>query len=330
VRSVPAGSLARVSDPLALWSAWRACRRGKGRHVSVAHFDLDADTHLFDLARDLRGGTYRPGPWRLRVIHDPKTRLIAAPAVRDRVVHRALLDAIGPTYERSYIDRSYTGAPGRGPHRAVLQHLSWQRRFAYRLHLDIRRYFLSIHHPTLRDLLFRRLRDTDTRALVNRLLASGRRVYRQALAREVLGADLPGPDRGLPLGSYLSQWCGTFYLDGLDHFVKRELKVPGYLRYMDDLVLFDDDPGRLAEAREAIAQWLAQHRSLTLKPTPQAVEPTRAPAVFLGYRLTRAGIAPAPKLRRRLRGRLRLAAERGPASLARSLASYRGLLLFPR
>ena len=45
-------------------------------------------------------------------------------------------------------------------------------------------------------------------------------------------------------GGHLSQWCGTFYLDGLDHFVKRELKNRGYLRYMDDFVLFNVLTGR--------------------------------------------------------------------------------------
>ena len=62
------------------------------------------------------------------------------------------------------------------------------------------------------------------------------------------------PDSGLPLGSYLSQWCGTFYLDGLDHFVKRDLKIAGYLRYMDDVVLFGDDREILLIARQRMAE----------------------------------------------------------------------------
>ena len=115
----------------------------------MAAFDIDADRHLCALHRTLVADRYAPEPWRLRVIRDPKTRLIAAPSIRDRVVHRALLDEIGRHYERSFIEHSYIGAIGRGPHRGVLQYLRWLRRYRYCLNLDIRLYFPSIHHPTL-------------------------------------------------------------------------------------------------------------------------------------------------------------------------------------
>jgi hypothetical protein len=98
---------------------------------------------------------------------------------------------------------------------------------------------------------------------------------------------------------------------------------------MDDFVLFDRDAQRLADARTAIADWLAQERGLRLNPRTGAILPTRAPAVFLGYHITRAGIAPSRKLRRRLEHRLAHAAAQGEAAFYRTLASYRGLLLFP-
>ena len=329
MRSVPAGSFERLSAFPALWDAWRQCRRGKRGRATIAAFDLDADRHLLALSRALRGGSYRPAPWRLRVIEDPKLRLISAPAVRDRVVHHALLAEIGPCFERGFIAHSYTAGSGRGPHRAVLQHLSWQRRFGFRLHLDIAGYFPSIDHARLSALMRRRLYDPRTLGLIELILRSGDQVHRDPLAARVLAARCPPPGQGLALGSWFSQWCGTFYLDGLDQFVKRELKIPGYLRYMDDFVLFDDDATRLAEARAAIAEWLAHERGLALNPKHQEVVPGRAPSVFLGYRITRAGIAPSRKLRRRMRGRVRAAAARGEQALIRSIRSYRGLLLFP-
>jgi RNA-directed DNA polymerase len=275
-------------------------------------------------------GIWRADPWRLRIVHDPKTRLIAAPSIRDRVVHRALLDEIGPHYERGFLEQAYAWGSGRGPHRAVLQLLAWMRRYRYRLGLDIARYFPSIRHPTLSALLFHRLGDPKTRTLVLRLLAAGARVYRTALAGDLLGfggPDWPG-ERGLALGSYWSQWCGNFYLDGLDHYIKRELKVPAYLRYMDDLVLLDDERSRLEEARAAIREWVGRERGLALNPKRGHVVPGREPVVFLGYRVSPAGTAPSRKLRRRMARRLRHAARKGPDALRRTLASYRGLLLF--
>lgn len=330
MRTIPRGSYERFSSLLALWHAYLACRRGKRRQARMATFDLDADRWLCALQRDLLAERYRPDPWRLRLIRDPKTRLIAAPSIRDRVVHRALLDDIGPYYERSFIEHSYTGARGRGPHRAVLRYQGWMRRFRYRLGLDIRRYFPSIHHPTLCQLLFRRLRDARTQRLLRLLIESGAQVYRTSLALQAL--DLQRyplePDCGLPLGSYLSQWCGTFYLDGLDHFVKRDLKIVGYLRYMDDVALFSDDRAVLQQARARITEWLQHERRLQLNPKRWDILPNTAAGVFLGYRVSQAGISPSRKLRRALARRLRLAAQRGYEPLVRSIQAYRGLLLF--
>jgi hypothetical protein len=153
-------------------------------------------------------------------------------------------------------------------------------------------------------------------------------VYQSRLAA-TLGARCPDVGWGLPLGSWFSQWCGNFYLDEVDHMIKRQLKIPRYARYMDDLVLFADDKAQLLEARAAIAAWLQSERQLQLNPKHLTVEPTRTPAVFLGYRISQAGLAPSRKLRRRLRQRLRAAAATGEETLVRSIRSYQGLLLFP-
>ncbi len=246
------------------------------------------------------------------------------------MLHRTLLDDIGSYYERSYIEHSYTSGHGRGPHRAVLRYQGWMRRYRYRLCLDIRRYFPSIHHPTLSLLLFRRLRDAPTRNLIQVLLQAGGEVYRTPLALQTLELehDALGLERGLPLGSYLSQLCGTFYLDGLDHVVKRDLKIKGYLRYMDDVALFGDDQAELLAARQFIADWLERERLLQLNPKRWHVVPNTAAGGFLGYRVSRSGLSPSRKLRRSLRRRLRLAAAQGHEPLVRSIQSYRGLMLF--
>ena len=330
MRTLPSGLFERLAAPDALWHAYREVRSAKRRGPVMAAYELDADRDILALSRELLAGTYRPRPWRLRLIHDSKPRLIAAPAVRDRIVHRALLAAIGPHFERRYIATHFTRGAGTGVHQAVLAFLAANRRFAFRLHLDIRRYFPSIRHPILERLLFREIRDRRVRWLIQRILRSGESVYRSELARLTLPPDLlPRPPRtGLPLGSWFSQWAGAFYLDGLDQLVKRELKLPGYLRYMDDFVLFADDADTLGAARTAIADWLARERALALNPLHDRIERAADPAVFLGYRVSRAGTGPSRRLRRRLRARIRAAAGHGPEALRRTLVSYRGLLSF--
>ncbi|WP_295426485.1 reverse transcriptase domain-containing protein [uncultured Thiodictyon sp.] len=266
MKTLPRGLFDALAAPDALWLAYRAVRTGKRRGPAMAADELDADRDIMALSRELLAGLYRPRPWGLRLIHDSKPRLIAAPAVRDRIVHRSLLGAIGPHFERRYLATHFTRGPGTGVHQAILAFLAANRRFAFRLHLDIRRYFPSIDHETLERLLFRELRDRRVRWLIRQILRSGESVYRSELARVALGPGvLPLPPRtGLPLGSWFSQWAGAFYLDGLDQFVKRELKLPGYLRYMDDFVLFAESAERLTAARAAVADWGLDHNSARL------------------------------------------------------------------
>ena len=329
MRTVAASSFERLSEPRALWRAWLSCRRGKRRQPRIVAFDLDADTHIFRLHRALRDGRYRPSGYRLQVVHEPKTRLVAAPEIPDRVVQTALLDDIAPVYERGFIDQSYACCTGRGPHRAILEYLRWMRRCRYRLTLDVRRYFASIRHDTLLALFARRLRDRDTLALLAAMLAKGGEVYRTPLAVRILDLenDPVSAGCGIPLGGFLSHWSGGLYLDGLDHFVKRELKVRAYLRFMDDLALFGDDRAELEEIREAIREWLQRERHLELKARRDTVCPTSEPSTYLGFRVSRSGVLPGPKTKRRLRRRLRHAATVGPEGLARTLGAYRGLFL---
>jgi hypothetical protein len=329
MRTLAPGSYQRLSSLDALWRAWRACCRGKRRNPTVAHFDLDCDRHLLALQRDLLAQRYRPSPWRLHAIADPKVRLIAAPAVRDRVVHHAVLQEIGPVFERRYLEQSFAVGHGRGPHRGVLYFLKGQRQYRWRLHLDISAYFLSVNHARLLALLAQRVGDADTLQLLQWIVQSGGAVYHSPLATSILGERCPQSGWGLPLGSWFSQWCGNAYLDGLDHFIKRQLRIPGYQRYMDDFVLFANDQSQLLDARAAIATWLQYERALRLNPRHLTVAPTRTPAVFLGYRISRAGITPSRKLRRRLYQRLQAAASRSNTALVRTIRSYRGLLLFP-
>jgi len=331
MRSVAPGSFERLSGVAALWAAWSAHARGKRRKPAIATYDLDVDRRLLALHRELRAGTYAPAASRQHVVHEPKIRLISTPALRDRIVHQAVVGELAPAFERGYHPRSFACRPGLGPPRAVLHHLACSRRFAFRLHLDIRRYFPSIDHGILLGLVRRRIRPEDARTieLVDRLVDAGGAVYRTPLAVVALGleADPVAPACGLAIGSCLSQWAANLYLDGADHFITRTLKVPGYLRYMDDLTLFADSRGQLAEAREAVVEWLARERQLGLSSRSGAVVPASEPCTYLGARISRAGLGPSRKVRRRLARNVRHAAAAGEDALIRCIRSYRGLLM---
>lgn len=200
--------------------------------------------------------------------------------------------------------------------------------------LDIERYFASVPISAVIERLDVLVRCRKTVEVVRCFLEHGAKVYESPMAalvpsaRAVIAVESgdSGP-RGLPLGSLVSQWAGNFLLNDLDRVVTREFKPGAYLRYMDDFVQLDDRAERLIELREKVAEFLGVHYGLRLKVRGARVRATSEPAYWLGMRVSRGGVTPGRKQRRRMRAKLRQAARRGAEALERSLASYRGVLL---
>jgi hypothetical protein len=126
---------------------------------------------------------------------------------------------------------------------------------------------------------------------------------------------------GLPIGNLTSQWWANFYLDGFDHFVKRQLKS-AYLRYMDDLVFFGDSRAELRAWRTAARDWLGEHRRLRLNPRKGHIRSTRLPQAYLGYKISREGIDLGPKALRRFRKRLAKLDDLDPEVRQASVAAW--------
>ena len=321
-----------VTDPENLWSAWLDFRRGKRDRPSVRAFEVDADREVLRLRRELESGSWWPGEFRLFVVHEPKRRLIAAAPVRDRVVHHAVYRVLAPRLDPGLVDHTYACLEGRGSHRALLAFQRAQRRHRYLLHLDIRRYFLSVDRRILLELMARRIKDRRLLDLLERIAEGGRGLYQEPAHRALLGLEpgFPPPGCGLPIGNLTSQWWGNHYLSGLDHFVKRELRIPHAQRYMDDISLFADSRAELEEARAAIAEWLWRERRLRLKKPGAAVRSARRRVLYLGHRVGRAEIRPGPAALRRARQRLMGHLVHGDdEAFERCLASYRGILAGP-
>ena len=291
--------------------AYRKASKGKRGHSSVAAFEYRLEDNLLQLQAELLAQTYRPGAYTSFYIHDPKRRLISAAPFRDRVVHHALCNLIEPRFERSFITDSYANRIGKGTHRALARAQECARRYRYVLPCDVRQFFPSIDHAILREILARKIDDADVLGLVDQILASGVGV----LAEEYRMVYFPGDDlfavqrpRGLPIGNLTSQFWANCYLNPFDHFVKRELRCHGYVRYVDDLLFFSDDKQTLWAWRHALIERLAQLR-LTLHPSAQP-RPTNEGIQFLGFTIfphhrrlkPRRGIAFARRFRRLQRG----------------------------
>lgn len=202
----------------------RAARRaalGKCEVAGVARFLADLEPNVLRLQRELEAGEWRPGQAFTFEIHDPKTRTITAAPFRDRVVHHALIDVLEPHLERRMVHESFACRRGKGTHTALRHARSLVRRHRWFLKLDVRKCFASLDHSVVCLAFARVLKDRRALDLIECIVRSG------------------GKDGvGLPIGNLTSQWACNLVLDQLDHQVKEHLCIPGYVRYMDDFVLF--------------------------------------------------------------------------------------------
>ena len=292
-------------EPAHLARAAALTIRGKRLRPDVAWFLFRREGVLADIESALRRGDYEPEGFDLLFIHDPKPRAIARASIADRVVHTALVSLMEPALTRSITDDDFACRPGYGTHRARLRLLEFVRRHRFALHLDVRSYFPSIDLGVLRALLRPRIQDGRFLAVVDRVLDAGAGLYDSARARRHarLDPDWPPPGRGgLPIGALTSQlFAAHVYLHAFDHFVKRDLHVPGYLRYVDDLFLFGDSRAALRGWRSAAARYLGDERRLRLKRPDAPVLSCAGHLDALGVRIRRTGIEPRPRALSRLR-----------------------------
>lgn len=326
------GLFARLCEPSALERATRSATGNKRRRKDVAWFLFCLEDRLADLRADLLAGSYRPEPCELISIRDPKPRLIARTTIRDRIVQTAVVQQLEPILERSYSGDDYACRIGYGTHRAVMRLQENMRRHRFALHLDIRSYFPSIDRKVLLELLQRRIRDPQFLSLVAHLLEIGAGLYRGSANRRLAGLDpdWPPPERGLPIGAHSSQVLAAHvYLNEFDHWVKRQLKVPAYLRFVDDTFYFADHRAVLERWRTRIADWLRIERGLRLKHPQARVLSCHGHLDALGHRIRRSGIAALPRPLRRLHRRIRQhVAGTLDVDLERSIASSVGIILF--
>lgn len=288
-----------------LLAAKRTAQRGKRFRDNVLAFNYNLETELLKLQAELANKIYIPGKYRTFEIVEPKRRTISAAPYRDRVVHHALCNIIVPIFERTFIDDSYANRVGFGTHRALRRFTDFARSSHYVLQCDIKKYFPSIDHEILKALLHRKLKCPDTLWLVDKIVDSSNE--QEPSINYFPGDDLLTPlqrRRGLPIGNLTSQFSANVYLNGFDHYIKEQLKVKKYIRYVDDFALFANDREFLAEARLAIEEYLANLR-LKIHPIKSQLFETKEGANFLGFRILPDRIRVRTENLRRARQRLR-------------------------
>lgn len=280
--------LAAIACPDNLRLAFLKAFKGKSGNQQACRFRDNLWEELAAMRSELLSGALCVGDYHFFRIYDPKERMICAASFRERVLHHAIMNICEPFFERYAIHDSYACRTGKGLHRAIDRAQQFCRKYPWYLKLDIRHYFDSIHHETLLKLVAKRLKDRTVLALFEKILAS----YKT------------GPGRGLPIGNLVSQHCANLYLGLLDHAVKEERKVPGYLRYMDDFVLFGSDREYLKQQLNWVEEFLATRLKLDLKDNRQ-LNRCSLGVPFLGFRIFPHTIRLAPRSRARFARKLR-------------------------
>lgn len=255
-----------------------------------------------ELGTSLAGRRWQPGRYTRFAVQEPKLREIFAPSFPDRIVQGWLAAHMRPLMERAAIDDSFANRIGKGTHAAIAKTQKLMRKPGniWCLQLDVRNYFHSISRPILLaqmlslmdKYLLGGLHDIALRHAVTALLQhdacagycmaerSGSLLGRIPAHKSLLFA---GPDTGLPIGGAGSQSFANFYLNPLDHFIKHELRVKAYTRYMDDLLLMADSPQRLFQWRDVIRNFLRRELRLELHDGKEQLTPARQGIRYLGY-----------------------------------------------
>ena len=239
--------------------------------------------NCLNLHDELMSGRYKLMQYSIFKIHEKKTRIIASTKMRDRVVQRSLCDNyLYHELTKGFIYDNCACLKGKGTDFArnrlkchMQRHFRKHGLNGYVLKVDIRDYFGSTPHDTAKQAVAKRVSDPWARQMVFDVIDSFNHL---------------SPDRGIGLGSQISQLVQLAVLDDLDHKIKEALKIKGYVRYMDDLVLIHESKDYLKQCLDIIESEIRQ-LGLEINPNKTGIQPLRHGIKFLGFkfRLTDTG-----------------------------------------
>lgn len=259
-----------------LYDAYKHCRSGKQHKGEVIRFETNLAANLNLLRKELLTKTYQLGKYKVFSIYEPKERLIEALPFKDRVVIRCFCDVcLKAKIEPKLIYDNCACRKGKGTTFAIERLHQFLRKVYFKgknnqfyfLKCDIRKYFPSIDHDRLIELL-EELNFSKDEMWMN----------------EKLIREQPNHSSiGLPLGNQSSQWFALLYLNKIDHFIKEQLGIKYYVRYMDDMILIHPDKAYLEKCKRNIERMCHQLLNLELNQKTQ-IGLVKNGIDFLGYR----------------------------------------------
>jgi RNA-directed DNA polymerase len=241
-------------------------RKGKKDQYGIKVFDRNKEANLLRLHDQLINKTFTTSPYTVFQIYDPKERDVSRlPYYPDRIVHHAVMNRLEPIFVSCFTADTFASVKGKGVHaagEAVKEALRDRPNTMYCLKLDVKKFYPSVDHDILKQLVRRKIKDPDLLWLLDDIIDSA---------------------PGLPIGNYLSQFLANYYLSGLDHYIKEELRVESYFRYMDDMVILAPDKSLLHQLLGSIRTYLSDRLNLDVKSNYQVFPVDSRGIDYLGY-----------------------------------------------
>jgi len=257
----------KVCSYKSLYGAYLKARKGKTNLPEVLKFTYNLEDELSNLQNELQNQIYKPGEYRHFVIFEPKERRISALPFRDRVIHHAICSVIEPIFEKKFVYDSYACRKEKGTHAGVNRIQKFIKEVNnnyYVLKCDVLKYFSSVNHEILKKIIRKKIADKKLLWLLDQIIDSA--------------------EAGIPIGNLTSQLFANIYLNELDEFIKYELRIKYYIRYMDDFIILHESKQYLHKIKQDVKLFFVSMR-LTLHPKKSNIFPITLGIDFLGYRI---------------------------------------------
>ncbi|OHB11901.1 MAG: hypothetical protein A3G99_01085 [Candidatus Zambryskibacteria bacterium RIFCSPLOWO2_12_FULL_39_23] len=271
-----------ISSMENLFLAWDEFIKGKKQKLDVLEFSLHLSENIYKLHSDLLDKSYTHGGYTHFNISDPKPRNISKASVRDRLLHHAIYRVLYPYFDQKFIHDSYSCRKWKGTHRAMDRFREFSCKVSQNntkqcwvLKCDVRKFFASIDHQTLKEILKYNRLDQDTLWLLDRVIDSFHTPIHISVMTDMC--------IGLPLGNLTSQLLVNIYMNEFDQYVKHRLKVKYYIRYADDFVILDQNKTTLNNLLRYIKVFLENHLKLNLHPNKISIKTLASGVDFLGW-----------------------------------------------
>lgn len=275
-----------------LYEALKDASSGRRYNKDVLAYSLDAWALLNELREEILSGNYHIERYFIFYVYEPKKRMIMSISFKHRIVQWAIYRVINPILVSGYIEDSYGCIPGKGSLSAMQRLKYWVVQVSrkdeqwFYLKLDISKYFYRVSHRILKKILAKKIKDSRLLKILYSIIDCGHTPFGLPLGASP--GDVPLEDRlydvGMPIGNLLSQVFANVYLDLLDQFCKRVLKIHYYIRYMDDVIILCNDKQQLRGWKDQIEGFLMNELELHLN-DKTCIRPINQGIEFVGYRI---------------------------------------------